>query len=417
MSKKRKDKTIDLENIEEHEAKSEPDETDSPGRLVLFSLLLSRFATASPGALLGLLLVDIGLDFNRPVAIMGQIQTVSSMVAVVFALLMGILSVKYSHRKLILLGLLSYNISTLGCGLSPNYTIMLLLFSLTGIGSAMVLPMSTTIVTDLYSPEKRGSVLGYLMASLSISFIIGAVIIGYIAELFGWRVAFLGYAFPLFLLSFILSIYSLPSKFGGDHHGEGNRDYLAGFKAIRENKSAIASLIVVVLANASFQAILLYGTAFTRTRYDLSSGFASVMLLIGATLFTMGAVMGGRVLNRFGRKNLAVITATIAGIFTMFFSIMPSFWLTQLLIWLSLWFVGMRVTAFTTLELEQVPEFKGTMMSVDSAFSSLGSALGSIIGGAALQLSGYGLMSLTLGVLHIIAAIVILLFVKDTTYQ
>jgi len=391
-------------------------ETDSSGRMVLFSLILSRFATASPGALLGLLLIDIGLDFNRSVGVMGQIQSVSSVVAVLFALLMGILSVKYNHKKLILVGLLSYNISTLGCGLSPNYTTMLLLFSLSGIGGAMVLPMTMTIVTDLYSPEKRGSVLGYLMASISISFIIGAVIIGYVAELFGWRVAFLGYAFPLFFLSLVLSIYSLPSKIGRDQKIE-ESDYLIGFKAIRENKSAIASLVVVVLANASWQAILLYSTAYIRTRFDLSSGFASVMLLIGGTLFTIGAIAGGRVLNRFGRKKLAVITATISGIFTMCFANMPSFWLTQLFIWLSCWFVGMRVTAFTTLELEQVPEFRGTMMSVDSAFSSLGSAFGSILGGVALQFSGYGLMSLTLGTLHVLASIVILRFVKDSTYQ
>ena len=414
MSKEAKEKT--LGNIEDYDSQHELKRNTSPGRMILFSLLLSRFATASPGALLGLLLIDIGRDFNRPVGVMGQIQAVSSVVAVVFALLMGIISVKYNQRKLILVGLLAYNIATLGCGLSPNYAIMLLLYSLVGIGSAMVLPMTMTIVTDLYSPEKRGSILGYLMASLSISFIIGAVIIGYIGELFGWRMAFLGYAFPLFLLSLFLCIYSLPLKIGGDHKIEGD-DYLIGFKAIRKNKSAIAALVVVVLANASWQAVLLYSTAYIRTRFGFSSGFASVMLLIGATLFTIGAIVGGRVLNRFGRKRLSVITAIIAGIFTMAFAVMPSFWLTQLFIWLSCWFVGMRVTAFTTLELEQVPEFRGTMMSVDSAFSSLGSALGSLLGGAALQLSGYGLMSVTLGALHVIASLVIFRFVKDTTYQ
>jgi len=396
---------------------NESNDTTSPERIVLFTLILSRFATASPGAILGLLLIDIGLDFNRSVGIMGQIQAVSSVVAVIFALLMGILSVKYNHKKLILLGLLSYNIATLGCGLSPNYSIMLILYSLTGIGGAMVLPMNMTIVTDLYAPEKRGSVLGYLMASSSISFIIGAVIIGYVAELFGWRLAFLGYAFPLFLLSLILSIYSLPSKIGGDQKIDGGKDYLIGFKAIRKNKSAVAALVVVVLANASWQAILLYSTAYIRTRFGLSSGYASIMLLIGGILFTMGAIVSGRLLNRFGRKKLAVITAAIAGIFTMSFANMPSFWLTQLFLWLSCWFVGMRVTAFTTLELEQVPDFRGTMMSVDSAFSSLGSALGSIIGGVVLHFSGYGLMSLTLGAFHVIASLVIYRFVVDTTYQ
>jgi predicted MFS family arabinose efflux permease len=372
---------------------------------------------ASPMAILGILLVDIGNAFNRPVAVVGQIQTLSSTVAVVFALFMGILSVKYNHRKLLLAGLIAYNIAALGSGLSPNYTILLLLFSLIGIGTAMVGPMTATIVTDLYSPEKRGSILGYLMASLSISYIIGAVVIGYAAELFGWRMAFLGYAFPLFLVSLILSLYALPSRIGKESQEERSREYLDGFKAIRENKSAMAALGVVVLANASWQSVGLYSTAFIRTQYDLSTGSASIMMLIAALLFTLGAVASGRMLNRYGRKKIAVITAILAGVTAMFFTLMPNLWLCQILVWLSALFVGMRVTAFTTLELEQVPEFGGTMMSVDSAFSSLGSALGSIVGGAALQFSGYGLMSLSLGALHVLAAMVIYRFVKDTTYQ
>lgn len=383
----------------------------------MISLILSRFAMASPMAILGILLVDIGNAFNRPVAVVGQIQTLSSTVAVVFALFMGILSVKYNHRKLLLAGLIAYNIAALGSGLSPNYTILLLLFSLIGIGSAMVGPMTATIVTDLYSPEKRGSILGYLMASLSISYIIGAVVIGYAAELFGWRMAFLGYAFPLFLVSLILSLYALPSRIGKESQEERSREYLDGFKAIRENKSAMAALGVVVLANASWQSVGLYSTAFIRTQYDLSTGSASIMMLIAALLFTLGAVASGRMLNRYGRKKIAVITAILAGVTAMFFTLMPNLWLCQILVWLSALFVGMRVTAFTTLELEQVPEFGGTMMSVDSAFSSLGSALGSIVGGAALQFSGYGLMSLSLGALHVLAAMVIYRFVKDTTYQ
>lgn len=383
----------------------------------MISLILSRFAMASPMAILGILLVDIGNDFNRPVAVIGQIQTLSSSVAVMFALFMGILSVKYNHRKLLIGGLVAYNIATLGSGLAPNYSIMILLFSLIGIGSAMVGPMTATIVTDLYSPEKRGSILGYLMASLSISYIIGAVVIGYTTELFGWRMAFLGYAFPLFLVSLILSIYALPSKIGTESQEERSREYLDGFKAIRKNRSALAALMVVVLANASWQSIGLYSTAFIRIQFGLSPGSASIMMLITALLFTVGAVASGRMLNRYGRKKIAVITAALAGFFAMFFTLMPNLWFCQILIWLSALFVGMRVTSFTTLELEQVPEYGGTMMSVDSAFSSLGSALGSIVGGAALQFSGYGLMSLSLGALHIIASLVIYRFVKDTTYE
>ena len=388
----------------------------SPGGLVLISLVLARFATASPGAIIGLLLLDIGLDFDLQVGLMGQIQTVSSIVSFVFAFLMGVVSVKYEHRKLLLVGLLSYCVASLGCGFSQDFAMMVLFYSLVGMGGAMVLPMTMTLVTELYSPEKRGSVLGYLMATISISFIACTVIIGYISELFGWRLAFLGYALPLFLVSLLLALFSLPST-GGGSQAAGGGDLLDGFKAIRANGSAVAALVVVVLANASWQSILLYSTSFIRVRFGLSSGYASLLLLVGGVVFTVAAIVSGRMVNRFGRKRLSVITAAIAGLITMVFTLFPSIWLSLGLVWLACWFVGMRITAFTTLELEQVPDYRGTMMSLDSAFASLGAALGSMVGGAAITFSGYGLMSLSLGVFNLVAALVIYLYVKDTTYH
>jgi len=78
-------------------------------------------------------------------------------------------------------------------------------------------------------------------------------------------------------------------------------------------------------------------------------------------------------------------------------------------------FIGMTSTASSSLTLEQTPGFRGTMMSVNSAASSMGSTLGAGVGGLALLVFDYGGMALSLGLMGIAAAIVFQLLAIDPT--
>ena len=91
------------------------------------------------------------------------------------------------------------------------------------------------------------------------------------------------------------------------------------------------------------------------------------------------------------------------------------FWLSLTLAFLSCIVAGLRGSASGNLTLEQIPEFRGTMMSISSAASSLGSTLGAGIGGMTLVLWGYGGLGLILGSFGIVAAVVYLLFAIDPT--
>ena len=96
-------------------------------------------------------------------------------------------------------------------------------------------------------------------------------------------------------------------------------------------------------------------------------------------------------------------------IFALFFS--SSF----ALFFLVSWFFGVGASAANSLTLEQVPEFRGTMMSLTSAAQSLGSALGAALGGAILVLYDYLIMGSVLGTLGIAAAMVFYFFAIDPT--
>jgi MFS family permease len=165
----------------------------------------------------------------------------------------------------------------------------------------------------------------------------------------------------------------------------------------------------------AFTTILLYGTTFFRVRFELPVEYASFVILGGALFYTLGGLTGGRLINRFGRKPSTVLTTFLSGAFTVSYAFMPNLWLSLGLNFVAGWFFGMVAAAANCLTLEQLPKFRGTMMSVDSAAVNLGSAVGGAIGGLALLWFDYEGVGSVLGAMGVLAALVFYFFATDPT--
>jgi len=387
----------------------------SHGKLVLPSLFFSYFATSPPSILTGLLLIDIGATFETSVGITGQLNTVSYVAAVVFALLMGILSVKFTHRSLLLMGVLFLNFSALGCALAQNFTLMLLFYSLTGLASAAVTPMVFTVIGEHFPLEKRARAVGWIVAGGSLAYVIGAPIISVIAGYGGWRFTFYALVLPISLASLLLAFVGVPAAQHRHEATAHESGYLQSFKGILSCKSANACLVGNILRMASFMAILIYGISFFRQRFLVSTSHASIILLVAASCYTLGSLVTGRLVDRYGRKLLAVLTSFLAGMFTISYAFAPNLLLSVALNLSGAWFFGMTASAASSLTLEQTPEYRGTMMSINSAAQSFGSALGTALGGMVLIIFNYEALGTVLGGTGIIAAVIFYLLTTDPT--
>jgi len=390
-------------------------ERASPGRLVLPSLVISRFAIEPPGILTGLLLIDIGLTFGCSVGVVGQIRTICSIVAVFFALLMGILSVRFEHKLLLIAGLLLVSISGLACSFASNFNAMLLSYSISGLGMAMVMPMAFALVGEHFALEMRPNAIGWIVTGAAVSYLVGSPVIGLIDAFGGWRLAFLGYVLPVSLLTLLLAAKGLPKIARGSQVAMSRTNYFESFKGVFSNRSADACLIGSALVMATYQAVLVYSASFYRQRFLVSTGLASIFVLGGAAFFTLGAMVSGRFVKKIGRKPVTVLTSFLGGIFIVSYTSLTSLWLSLAARFLGALFIGMTATAANSLTLEQTPEFRGTMMSVNAAASNMGSTLGAGVGGLALLIFDYEGMALSLGVMGIAAAIVFQLLAADPT--
>ena len=141
--------------------------------------------------------------------------------------------------------------------------------------------------------------------------------------------------------------------------------------------------------------------------------------LAGLMLITVGALVGGHLVNCVGRKRLTVVAILSAGVFTLL-----SYFMWNLSVFLAFFTLAGRVfyrytaAASSNLTLEQVPQSRGTVMSLSSAFGGVGTAVGIAVAGTVLNLFvdatiGFQTVGLTVGIFASIGSSVIFFFAKD----
>jgi predicted MFS family arabinose efflux permease len=388
-------------------------ESHSPGILITPSLVIARLATWPIGSITGLLLIDIGQTFNQSVAIMGQIRTIGSLVGVVFALLLGALSVKYNHKTLLVTGLLLVAVSALGCWVSPSFLFISLAYPLSEIGTYMVRPMSFSLVGALLPREKRSSAISWMLTGMAIVGILGGFVINYLNGIGGWRTTFLGFALPIALAAALIVHLLIPLPKIDPISSSTNAGLFSGFRQVFSNRSATACLIGQTISMATWGGILTYTSSFWRQVFGTSIGTV-VLIQVGSGLaYIAGNLFTGKFANKYGSKRLSVVALLIGGITLALWIYLKVFWMAVVIGWVIIIFGGIRATAINSLTLEQIPSARGTLMSLNGAAQSLGTAIGAAVGGYFLISHGYTGLFLAYSVLFILGGLVISLLADE----
>jgi predicted MFS family arabinose efflux permease len=381
-------------------------------RLFLPAISLVRFISSLPNILTGLLLIEIAASFGTSVGVMGQVRTLSSGVGVVVSLLMGAMSVWFGHKLLFVVGVGLLASSALLCNLATSYEFMAVAFALSGIGMAIVGPIGMALIAKHVPQEKRASAIGWTIAASASAYLVGAPAFAIIAGIGGWRLAFLGFVLPFSLVSLVSSYLFLPSegKSGGNPSAGGVFDAL---KAVGTNLSASACMLATALVMATWSVHLVYSSSFLRQIFGVSREFVSLSTIVGASSYIVGSVLSGRAVNRFGRRRVALLASVPAGVALLLYYNMPNLWVTLGLSYSSCLLFGTLHSANTNLALEQLPSFRGTMMSINQAAGSLGTTLVVVLGGWTLLEYGFRYLGALIAVLNILAFVVYWLMVKD----
>jgi len=102
----------------------------------------------------------------------------------------GILGDRYGRKKMFLAGLAGFTLASLACGLSQNTAQLIGFRALQGIGAALLMPGTLSILTVTFPPHERAKAIGIWAGVSGIALSLGPTLGGWMVEHVGWQSIF-----------------------------------------------------------------------------------------------------------------------------------------------------------------------------------------------------------------------------------
>ncbi|MBT3606103.1 MAG: DHA2 family efflux MFS transporter permease subunit [Candidatus Latescibacteria bacterium] len=147
-------------------------------------------ALASSIGLVNLLLPQIMPEIGADVRSIQWVQTSFLITMVILLPAVGWLSSAVGQRRLYLIGLGLFGVSTVLCTFAWNLPSLLFFRVIQGAGAGLFFPLGTPFIFDAFPSNRRGFVLGVSTLLMSINSLGGSVLASHLADLFGWRWGF-----------------------------------------------------------------------------------------------------------------------------------------------------------------------------------------------------------------------------------
>ena len=246
----------------------------------------------------------------------------------------GLLVDQYSRKRLAIAGVLCWSIATAICGFTSDFRAMFLCRIFTGLGEAVLFPVTISTICDLAPPERRGLPLTFLLMGTSLGRGATVLIVGSILALAGasqlistpwgsqiapWRAAFIICGALGFVVSALLATIREPTRRLTRAQMSEPWDLRAKLAYIVKNARVLLPfmLCLSVISVGNF-GLAAWGPSLLIRHFGLSAPEVGAYLgpaLIGASC--LGALLGGYLSDRassWGGPRARILLIAVSGL-------------------------------------------------------------------------------------------------------
>jgi EmrB/QacA subfamily drug resistance transporter len=372
-----------------------------------------------------------------------DLQWIVAAYILVFAALlltMGALGDRIGRKRVLQFGLLWFGAGSVIAALSPSTNMLILSRAFLGVGGAMIMPSTLSLITATFLDQKeRFQAIAIWGAMFGVGSALGPLVGGLLLQFFDWKAVFLinlpviaialiGGAFtitesrdtnvrPFDIPGVVLSIVGLFALVYGiiqagitnwtDQHtllAFGVAAVLLGLFAFWESHTPHAMLPAVLFKNRTFSAanaalvlvmFAMYGSIFFLSQYlqsvqGYSALAAGVRLVPMAVLVTIGSILSARLVSRLGLKVAVGGSILLAAIGLFFLSRVATADAPYAIIALALIIfttgLGLAMPPATAAVMSSVPINKaGIGSAMNDTTRQLGAALGVVVLGSIMN--------------------------------
>lgn len=379
-----------------------PAATESGSRWLIVALALAAFVNHIVGLALSPFLPLMAEEFGTSVALVGQVPSLSMLLAAILGLMIGPLADQYGYRRVLMIGLLSAVVSTLATSLAPSYLLLLVAVLVGAIGRATVLPTAQAIVTTRFQDAARRRGVGWITTGLSGAAVGGIPLLTTVAALAHWRVSFLMLG-GLVLVTGLLLWRLVGDEVAPRPEARRIRDVFRAYAPLLRHRPTLVLIAASLVGYTGMWAIWTYIAALLVDRHGLGiQGVGAFYFGTGVIALVGNMLAGGRLS---ARPRPLMIWSRLAGGLVMgaaLFAPLPGLVVIGLLALSGLSNAVNSVASVILLTAES-PAGRATTLTFNFSAQTLGVALGGGLGGLALVLGGFDALS-TLAVICVLSS-------------
>ena len=309
---------------------------------------------------------------------------VSAMIATLAA---SVMIDRFDRRTTLLVCFCGFGISTLFCGLAPNYELLLVARGFAGIFGGLSAAAMLAIIGDCFHDSRRGTATGAVMSAFAVASIVGLPAGLWLANEFGRGMPFIAIAIlsiPVGIAAAIL----LPSM--KEHTHGGRRSLIRDLQQVVSTPRHLVSFAFMFsLVMGTFTIIPFLAPYMVRNAGRTADDIPLIYLVAGIATFIMLNVIG-RVADRFGKRPVFRIMAVLALIMTLTITNLPEISLFIAIVASTLFMIGASgrmVPAQAMMLASATPSVRGAFVNINSAVQHLAMSVAPLIAG---QLMGGG---------------------------
>ena len=348
----------------------------------LYILMLNMFiAMAGIGLIIPIMPQYLG-TFGVAGQALGFLIAIFSFAQFIFSPIAGNLSDTHGRKKIIIIGLILFGLSQLAFSLSTELWMLYVARFFTGFGAAFMIPPTMAFVADITSYEKRGRGMGLLGASMSLGFMIGPGIGGFLSKI--------SLEFPFYfatgaaLTAALLSLLFLPNPKPVISEGQAARKSENLLHQLKRSTKTPYFIVLIVMFVFSF------GLANFQSTFSLyvdhKFGYTPSQI---AAIITVGGFVGvivqsfviSPLFKRYGEMRVILVNLIIAAFSLMSIVFANLFWTILLVATIFTTATTLLRPAVNTLISKLAGKEQGYAAGMMNAYMSLGNMVGPALAG------------------------------------
>lgn len=189
--------------------------------IMTITIFIATFMTAIEGTIVSTAMPTI-VGSLHGVKLMNWVFSIYLLTSAMATPIYGKMADRIGRKPILLMGLGIFVLGSLLSGLSQSMLMLIIFRAIQGIGAGAIMPVTFTIIADIYPLEKRAKVLGFNGSAWGIASVVAPLLGGFIVDQLSWHWVF-ALNVPIGIVTMLLTWVYLQEDFDKQH---GPVDYL-----------------------------------------------------------------------------------------------------------------------------------------------------------------------------------------------